>query len=60
MKRPTWNDPGISAGTMVRAALWLLDVVGEGNVFTKEEVRVAFPGMHRPIGESGTCVIMTG
>ncbi len=30
---------------MVRGALWLLDVVGEGNVFTKEQVRHAFPGI---------------
>lgn len=45
VKPPKWNDPGFSAGTMVRGALWLLEVVGEGNVFTKEQVRSAFPGV---------------
>jgi hypothetical protein len=30
---------------MVRAALWLIQEVGEGNVFTKEELRQAFPGI---------------
>lgn len=30
---------------MVRGALWLLEVVGEGNIFTKEQVRTAFPGV---------------
>ncbi|BBZ66262.1 hypothetical protein MINS_16910 [Mycolicibacterium insubricum] len=45
MMRPRWNDSRFSAGTMVRGALWLLDVVGEGNVFTKEQVRSAFPGV---------------
>ncbi|SEF28364.1 hypothetical protein SAMN05421837_104129 [Amycolatopsis pretoriensis] len=30
---------------MKRVALWLLDVVGEGNEFTKEEMRAAFPGV---------------
>lgn len=45
MEQPTWNDPGFSAGTMVRGALWLLQVVGEGNTFTKEQLRNAFPGV---------------
>ncbi|WP_459805441.1 hypothetical protein [Herbidospora sp. RD11066] len=30
---------------MVRTALWLATVVGEGNVFTKEDHRNAFPGI---------------
>ncbi len=30
---------------MVRGALWLLEVIGEGNIFTKEQVRSAFPGV---------------
>lgn len=30
---------------MVRGALWLLQVVGEGNTFTKNELRNAFPGV---------------
>src|ERR1700722_7484392 len=42
---PKWDDYGFSAGTMIRGALWLLQVVGEGNVFTKEQVRAAFPGI---------------
>ncbi|WP_031075318.1 hypothetical protein [Streptomyces sp. NRRL WC-3742] len=39
--RPSWTDQKI--GTMVRAALWLVDVVGEGNVFTRAQLRDAFP-----------------
>lgn len=31
------------AGTMVRVAQWLLSEVGEGEVFTKEALRLAFP-----------------
>lgn len=30
---------------MVRGALWLLQVVGEGNTFTKNQLRDAFPGV---------------
>lgn len=30
---------------MVRGALWLLQVIGEGNTFTKNELRDAFPGV---------------
>jgi len=30
---------------MVKGALWLIQVVGEGNTFTKEQVRAAFPGV---------------
>ncbi|MFF4052127.1 hypothetical protein ACFYZ5_36355 [Streptomyces chartreusis] len=43
MTLAAWNDPDLKAGTMVRAALWLIQVVGEGNTFTKEQVREAFP-----------------
>ncbi|MHC5261359.1 hypothetical protein ACYSUO_26040 [Streptomyces sp. UC4497] len=42
---PAWNDPDLKAGTMVRGALWLVQVVGEGNTFTKGQVRDAFPGV---------------
>jgi hypothetical protein len=42
---PAWNDPDLKAGTMVRGALWLVQVVGEGNTFTKEQLRDAFPGI---------------
>lgn len=45
MATPTWNNPDLKAGTMVKAALWLLQVVGEGNTFTKSELREAFPGV---------------
>ena len=44
MKQPAWDDPG-AGGTMVRGALWLLQVVGEGNTFTKNQLRDAFPGI---------------
>ncbi|BCN78120.1 hypothetical protein [Prescottella equi] len=30
---------------MVKGALWLIQVVGEGNIFTKEQIREAFPGV---------------
>lgn len=30
---------------MVRGALWLIQVVGEGNTFTKNQLRDAFPGV---------------
>ncbi|MFE0535875.1 hypothetical protein ACFW20_17835 [Streptomyces nigra] len=45
MTLPAWNDPKLKAGTMVRGALWLLQVVGEGKTFNKEQVRNAFPGI---------------
>lgn len=45
MPEPRWNDSQLKAGTMVRAALWLVQVVGEGNTFTKEQLRNAFPGV---------------
>ncbi|WP_244941619.1 hypothetical protein [Thermopolyspora flexuosa] len=40
-----WNDPKLKVGSMVRAALWLVEEVGEGNTFTKEQLREAFPGV---------------
>ncbi|GFH36329.1 MULTISPECIES: hypothetical protein [Streptomyces] len=40
---PSWQDAGL--GTMKRVALWLVSVVGEGNTFTKEDLRAAFPGV---------------
>ena len=42
---PRWNDPNLKAGTKIRTALWLLSEVGVGNVFTKEQHRLAFPGV---------------
>nr|BFE66238.1 hypothetical protein GCM10020063_107640 [Dactylosporangium thailandense] len=41
MDMPKWNDTQL--GTMKRAALWLVQVVGEGEIFTKNELRDAFP-----------------
>lgn len=43
MSLPDWQDEKL--GTMKRAALWLITVVGEGNTFTKEDVKTAFPGI---------------
>ncbi|MFC9268044.1 hypothetical protein ACFTXJ_09770 [Streptomyces zhihengii] len=43
MSIPDWQDTTL--GTMKRAALWLITVVGEGNTFTKEDVIKAFPGV---------------
>ncbi|CAL9470664.1 hypothetical protein [Streptomyces sp. enrichment culture] len=43
---PSWQnemDGGRKVGGMVRAALWLMTEVGEGNIFTKAELRAAFP-----------------
>ncbi|MGW3122045.1 hypothetical protein ACWDBW_33730 [Streptomyces sp. NPDC001107] len=45
MTLPAWDDPELKAGTMVRGALWLVQVVGEGNTFNKERIREAFPGV---------------
>ena len=41
MTLPAWTDDRL--GTMKRAALWLVQVVGEGNTFTKSQLREAFP-----------------
>jgi len=41
--QPKWDDPDFKAGTMIRGGLWLVQVIGEGNVFTKDDVRKAFP-----------------
>lgn len=45
MSEPAWNDPDLKAktGTMARGALWLKQVVGEGNTFTKQQIKEAFP-----------------
>lgn len=45
MPLPAWNDPELKAGTMVRGALWLVQVIGEGNTYTKGQLREAFPGI---------------
>lgn len=43
MNLPDWQT--YSGGTMKKAALWLAEMVGEGEVFTKGELREAFPGI---------------
>lgn len=45
MSLPAWNDPKLKGGTMIRGALWLVQEIGEGNTFTKEQLREAFPGI---------------
>jgi hypothetical protein len=45
MNLPNWNDPSLTGGTKVRTALWLVGEVGIGNLFTKEQLRSAFPGI---------------
>ncbi|MET7798209.1 hypothetical protein [Streptomyces decoyicus] len=40
---PSWQDT--SYGSKVRVARWLVEVVGEGNLFTKTAMREAFPGV---------------
>ncbi|MGW2466236.1 hypothetical protein [Streptomyces bauhiniae] len=40
MTLPSWQDKKL--GSKARAALWLVGVVGEGNLFTKGELRAAF------------------
>lgn len=45
--RPAWNNPALRAGTRIKVALWLLDEVGEGNTFTKAELRDAFPNVEQ-------------
>lgn len=41
MTMPSWLDG--QYGSKVRAGLWLVSVVKEGNLFTKGELRAAFP-----------------
>lgn len=45
MQEPKWDDPSLRAGVMARGALWLVQVVGAGNTFTKSDIRSAFPGV---------------
>ncbi|MFJ5225753.1 hypothetical protein [Streptomyces sp. NPDC088400] len=43
MALPSWTDT--KYGTMKRAALWLVTVIGEDGTFTKEDIKLAFPGI---------------
>ncbi|MGW5225230.1 hypothetical protein ACWEP5_09850 [Nocardia niigatensis] len=41
MAMPSWDDPKLS--TMKRVALWMVQEVGVGEMFTKAQLREAFP-----------------
>jgi selenocysteine lyase/cysteine desulfurase len=41
---PDYRNPA-TGGSMIRAACWLASEVGEGGIFTKEELRDALPGV---------------
>ncbi|KFG75325.1 hypothetical protein [Streptomyces mutabilis] len=46
MTMPSWQETSAGShklGSMARAALWLVQVVGEGKIFTVAELREAFP-----------------
>ncbi|GAB7032595.1 hypothetical protein AB0G35_29915 [Streptomyces sp. NPDC021749] len=43
MDVPSWQDT--SYGSKIRVARWLVEVVGEGNCFTKAALQEAFPGV---------------
>src|SRR4051794_13683960 len=47
MVLPAWDDTSTKHGTKIRVALWLLSVVGEGHLFTKAQLRDAFPGVEQ-------------
>ncbi|MFD6273521.1 hypothetical protein [Nocardia asteroides] len=43
VEMPYWDDPKL--GTMKRVGLWLTQEVGEGEVFSKQDLRDAFPAV---------------
>lgn len=43
MSEPSWRDQTIKLGGKARAGLWLLQDVGVGGIFTKNDLREAFP-----------------
>lgn len=45
METPEWRTS--TRGTRVRVALWLVQVIGEGNSFTKADLRAAFPAVEQ-------------
>lgn len=45
MNLPDWKTS--TTGTRTRAALWLASEIGEGGVFTKAQLREAFPGVEQ-------------
>jgi hypothetical protein len=47
MALPAWDDGNAKFGTKIRVALWLLTQVGVGNIFTKAQLRDAFPGVEQ-------------
>ena len=44
MEIPDYSNPA-TGGSMIRAACWLASEIGEGNLFTKEALRAALPGV---------------
>lgn len=40
---PSWRDTDTKRGSMVRGALWLVQEIGLNGIFTKNDVREAFP-----------------
>lgn len=42
---PDWRT--ITAGTRIKVALWLASEVGEGNIFRKQQLREALPGIEQ-------------
>lgn len=43
--RPNWRNPRL--GTRIRVALWLVENVGEGGTFAKQDLRDAMPGVEQ-------------
>jgi hypothetical protein len=43
MSMPSWRDKDSKRGSMARGALWLVQEVGLNGIFTKNDLRVAFP-----------------
>ncbi|MET8760301.1 hypothetical protein [Lentzea sp. NPDC004782] len=43
MSMPSWRDKDSKRGSMVRGALWLVQEVGVNGIFTKNDLREAFP-----------------
>ncbi|ASR33652.1 hypothetical protein BAY61_00105 [Prauserella marina] len=43
MEMPSWRDTDTKRGSMARGALWLVQEIGINGIFTKSDVREAFP-----------------
>jgi hypothetical protein len=44
-QRPDWRNTHL--GTRIRVALWLVEIVGEGGTFAKQDLRDAMPGVEQ-------------